>query len=205
VAISDWQRIIERDGRWTLDRVESGRPADPDVPADLSVFRGFWAPPAAVLYRRSVWQRVGEWRQTLPVIQDARFLLDAARVEGGFVHVPGVGARYRQHRDGSLSTGGQARFWWDVLRNACEVETLWTEGQSLDEPRRAALADAYAGCARVGFVVDRTLFDASRAELERFGAYPLPRFVRASVWLNRVAGYRAARTALAPFCREAGA
>src|SRR5262249_6668979 len=70
VAISDWQRRQDREGRWEPGRVESGRLPDAATPADLQIFRGFWAPPAAILYRRSVCDRIGDWHGALPVIQD---------------------------------------------------------------------------------------------------------------------------------------
>jgi glycosyltransferase involved in cell wall biosynthesis len=199
VAISDWQRLERKGSRWTPAKVESSRLSDVGVPPDLAVFQGYWAPPAAILYRRSVWERIGAWRETLPVIQDARFLLDAARLESTFVHVPGVGARYRQHDRSSLSTKNAAAFWRDVLQNAREVEGLWSSERQLDGRRRAALASAYADCARVGFARDRRLFEESGVELQRFHDFSPSRLVRAAVLIDRIAGYRAARALLAPF------
>jgi hypothetical protein len=196
VAISDWLRIAERAGAWEVVKTESGALPRPEVAGDLQVLGAFWAPPAAILYRRHVVERIGGWRETLPVIQDARFLLDAARVGGRFVHVAGVGARYRQHAAGSLSTGNKVRFWRDVLTNAREVEALWQAANRLDADHRAALADVYAQCARVGFVEDRGLFDDSRADLRRFPDFTPARFVRAAIAADRVVGYRAARAVL---------
>jgi glycosyltransferase involved in cell wall biosynthesis len=201
VVISDWQRLIGQDGGWQPAKVESGRISDDSVPLDLQVFRGFWAPPAAILYRRSVVLRIGGWRESLPVIQDARFLLDAARVGGRFVHVSGVGALYRQHTGTSLSTGGTARFWSDVLQNTREVEELWKDAGRFDAVHRSAIADAYAHTTRVGFVHERTLFFAARAELNRFPEQVPSPFLRVALLLARLAGYAPARRLLSPFCR----
>ena len=193
LVISDWQRMTEHDGNWEVATTESGRlPAD-GLPADLQVFRGFWAPPAAMLYRRSLCERIGGWRETLPVIQDARFLLDAARVGGRIAHVPGVGARYRQHGTNSLSTRGPADFWRDVLRNTQEVEALWRTDNRVDVAHLSAIAAAYGHCARVGFVHDRDLFEAGLVELNRFPEFGHPRFLRVASVLTRVVGYDAAR------------
>lgn len=201
IAISGWQRMVERDGTWGDGAVEEGRWPETTEPADLVVFKGFWAPAAALLYRRSLCDRIGGWRETLPVIQDARYLLDAVRVGGRVTHVPGVGARYRQHAGNSVSTSGAAAFWWDVLRNAREVEALWRADGCLDASHRAALAEAYALCARTGFTHDRELFEAGRAELNRFAEVALPRLLRAAGALTRLLGYARARAILAPYCR----
>ena len=55
----------------------------------------FWAPPAALLYRREIVDRIAGWPAGLPVIQDARYLFEAARHQARFVYVSGVGAYYR--------------------------------------------------------------------------------------------------------------
>jgi len=201
VAVSGWQRLEPAGGAWSPGKIESGWLPDGRPPGDLDIFRGFWAPPAAILYRRALCERIGGWRETLPVIQDARFLLDAARVGGKFVHVPGVGARYRQHADGSLSTANPARFWRDVLQNSREVEQLWHSAGRLDAGRRDALAGAYGHSARVGFVHDRELFASASAEVRRFAPTSPSRFLRTATVLSRLAGYRAARTVLSPWCR----
>jgi glycosyltransferase involved in cell wall biosynthesis len=197
VAISDWQRLEDLDGEWRpTGRIESGRLPDAESGADLAIFRGFWAPPAAILYRRSLCERIAGWRGSLPVIQDARYLFDAARLSGRFVHVPGVGAQYRQHRHGSLSSDHAATFWRDVLTNTRDVERLWQHDGLLDQSHYDALAEAYALCTRVGFMHDRPLFEASRRELRRFRSHAPPRFLRAAFLLTRLVGYESARTML---------
>jgi glycosyltransferase involved in cell wall biosynthesis len=197
VAISDWQRLVEDGGTWCPGRIESGRL--PPGAADLIVFRGFWAPPAAILYRRTIVDRIGGWSDALPVIQDARFLFDAARASGAFAHVPGVGAHYRQHRTHSLSSRDQARFWRDVLHNSRDVERLWRSSGAWDAEHQAAVAGAYEHCARIGLVEDQALFEAARLELDRLEETPRGSLIRAADVLTRVAGYEAARALLAPF------
>ena len=201
VAISDWQRLAEQNGSWQLTKIESGRMADDGAPLDLQIFRGFWAPPAAILYRRPIVRRIDGWMESLPVIQDARFLLDAARVGGKFVHVPGVGAVYRQHTQASLSSGSTTRFWRDVLQNTREVEQLWQDAGRFDAVHRAAIADAFACTTRIGFIHDRALFDAARTELDRFPEQALSSFMRVALPLARLTGYGPARRLLSHFCR----
>lgn len=196
VAISDWRRLRVRRGGWQPGEVESGQLPGSGEPPDLSVFRGFWAPPAAILYRRAICERIGPWREDLPIIQDARFLFDAARLGARIVHVEGVGASYRQHDANSVSTRSPAAFWRDVLKNSRDVEHLWADEHRLDPRHRMALAGAYDTCARVGFAHDRGLFEDASTELERFPEHPLPRFLRAASWLTRTVGYRMARPML---------
>jgi hypothetical protein len=201
VAISGWMRLTEMGGEWRPGTTESGWPADEHAPTDLEVFRGFWAPPAAIMYRREIALATGGWRETLPVIQDARFLLDAARVGGRFTHVTGVGAQYREHAGGSLSTSDPARFWRDVLVNATEVEALWRRAGPLDADRSGALAGAYGHSARMGFIHDRNLMAEARRELGRFPEAGPSRFLRVAFALSDTLGPRIARILLAPWCR----
>jgi hypothetical protein len=95
----------------------------------------FWVPPAAILYRRDIVNRIGGWRQNLPVIQDARFLFDAAAQNAKFVHLPGVGALYRV-RTNSLSRRSRAGFIRDCVVNAGEIQSYWQSKSALT-PRRA--------------------------------------------------------------------
>jgi len=98
----------------------------------------FWAPPAAILYRRWVVDRIGQWNTRLPVIQDARFLFDAARVGARFTRVEGIGALYRISDD-SLSRRSSERFIRDCYVNATEIEAIWQDSGQLTEVRRQEL------------------------------------------------------------------
>ncbi|MCC7007753.1 MAG: glycosyltransferase family 2 protein [Acidobacteria bacterium] len=196
VAISDWRRLVPSERGWCASKTEVGDLASLAPPWDLRVFEGFWAPPAAILYRRSVFEAVGQWHDGLPVIQDARFLFDAVRHGARPVHVHGVGADYRQHGAGSLSSASASRFWGDVYRNALEVETMWRETNELDAPHRRALADAYALCARTSVAADQELFAQSCAALRRFADHHRSRFGRAAAALSGWFGASVARTVL---------
>ena len=68
------------------------------------------------MYRRSLVEKIGGFREDLPVIQDARFLFDAAYHGARFAHSAHVGARYRISPQ-SLSRRDPARFWRDALLN----------------------------------------------------------------------------------------
>jgi glycosyltransferase involved in cell wall biosynthesis len=118
----------------------------------------FWAPPAALLYRKKVVDRIGGWNPRLPVIQDARFIFDAARLGARFTRVEGVGALYRVSDD-SLSRRSPARFVRDCFVNATEIEAIWRSGGQLTEGRRRELNRIWSYLATATF----------RANLPEFG------------------------------------
>jgi hypothetical protein len=81
------------------------------------------------------------------------------------------------------------------------VEQLWRDAGRFDAIHRRAIADAYGLSTRIGFVQERALFAAARAELARFPEQRPSRFLKVSLILARMTGYRPARLLLSPFCR----
>ncbi len=159
VAYSDWQELDSgQAGGEIKGKVVARRIEDIDDDPEIAVFTDFWAPPAALLYRRDIVDKIGGWNESLPIIQDARFLLDAARHGAKFVHVPGVGAYYRVHRDMSLSRRDPAAFVRDVYDNASDIEAHWSTHGGLTDTRRHALARVYSYTARGFFLNDSTMF-----------------------------------------------
>jgi glycosyltransferase involved in cell wall biosynthesis len=193
VGCGDWRRLSPgAEGSWTSGNLEvADFRRHADAP-DLAVIRGFWAPPAALLYRRSIVERAGGWNPGLPVVQDARLLFDAAFFGGRFEHVEGENAHYRQHAAGSLSSRSSARFWGDVLTNNREIEAALSAAGRMDEPRRKAVSANYALGARVAFPIDRDLYRANLDELRRFTDQPWSRYLRAATALEWLFGHRTA-------------
>jgi glycosyltransferase involved in cell wall biosynthesis len=197
VACGDWRRLIQdKKGGWELGALEVADFRRFGETNDLAVLNGFWAPPAALLYRRSAAERTGGWNRALPVIQDVRFLFDVAYLGGQFVHVSGDGAHYRQHGAGSLSSRSSVRFWSDVLRNNLEIERLLQGAGKLDSARRVALGRSYALGTRVSFTIDRDLFHANLSELKRFSDQPRSKYLRAAMGLERILGHNLAVKAM---------
>jgi glycosyltransferase involved in cell wall biosynthesis len=144
VAYTDWQQfMIGPDGvirpgnviAQPLNRLGN----DPEAACACSTF---WAPPAAILYRRWVVDAIGEWNTRLPVIQDARFIFDAARVGARFTHIDGIGALYRVSGD-SLSRRSSRSFIKDCFVNALEIEAIWRKDGKLTDTRREALVQIW--------------------------------------------------------------
>lgn len=159
VAYSDWQRFeMDAAGSRRLGEIVARRIEDVDPDAEIACATDFWAPPAALLYRRRIVGAIGGWNERLPVIQDARFLFDAARHGARFVHVPGVSALYR-HAASSLSRGSERAFMLDCYRNGMEIQSLWETEGALTPVRQAALAGIFDMTARAFFQFGMPEFD----------------------------------------------
>lgn len=159
---------------------------------DIDIFTGAWWPPGAVLYRRAIVDRIGGFRLDLPVIQDARFLLDAARLGARFASVEEPGLRYRIHGATSLSRRDPRAFAEDRYRNALDVQAEWTSARALDDERRRALVEVFGAIARDLFPIDRGRFEDVLARIHALdpGYRPAaPATLRA---LSGVVGYRSA-------------
>jgi len=146
VVLCDWQEFSERSGAVELGPIRSIDMEALSRDAELACATNSWATTAALMYRRSLVEKIGGFRSDLPVIQDARFLFDASFQGARFAHCPHVGAQYRTQA-GSLSRSNPARFWRDVLTNAKQIEQLWS-GKGLSAARRLALAEIYNTAAR---------------------------------------------------------
>jgi glycosyltransferase involved in cell wall biosynthesis len=158
---------------------------------DVDLFTRCWWPPGALLYRRKIVDRVGPWREDLPIIQDARFALDAAVAGARFVHVHGVGLRYRQTPD-SLSHRDPLAFVLDRLRNARRAEEEGRAAGTLAQARRRALVDVYGSLARSLFVGDRARFHEVYAHLLELDPAFRPSGPPALRRLSALMGYPAA-------------
>ncbi|WP_017314700.1 glycosyltransferase family 2 protein [Mastigocladopsis repens] len=159
VAYSDWQRLEENEkGEFLPGAVIARKIEDVHPDPQIALFTDFWSPPAALLYRRQIVNAIGSWNESLSIIQDARFFLDAALMGANFVYVPEVGADYRVHKSNSLSKRNPRRFVEDVYRNACQVEAFWKANGGLTKNRCHALAKVYSYTARSLFMGEQDLF-----------------------------------------------
>ena len=121
----------------------------------------FWVPPAAILYRRELVEKIGSWHPNLPVIQDARFLFDAAAQGARFLHVPETGAFYSM-RGKSLSRQNHANFVRDCFLNAQEIEWHWRKRDSLTPRRMEILRSMYRHAAIAALTNGAPEFDRAR-------------------------------------------
>ena len=171
VAHTDWRRL-EPDGAGGFVPGEIRRPDVDSIERDAEAVTAtseFWAPPAALLYRREIVERIGDWPANLPVIQDARYLFEAAHRGARFVHVPGIGASYRVS-PGSLSNRNQDRFVRDCAVNAGEIEAIWRADSALSPVRQAALVRIWANIANTALLEGLDEFEAARLGYNRAAA-----------------------------------
>jgi glycosyltransferase involved in cell wall biosynthesis len=176
VAYGDWQELkVQSDSSIALGRLVE---REIQKRAEIALFTDFWCPPAAYLFRRRIVEKVGAWNERLPIIQDARFVLDCALHGGHFVYCPGVAALYRVHTSGSVSTRDPIAFVRDCLTNAQEVEQWWRAHGGLDGERQNALQKVYQYTARASFEHDKTTFVAACQMLEHLD----PHFVPPGPW-----------------------
>jgi glycosyltransferase involved in cell wall biosynthesis len=181
VAYTDWQNIVQhRDGGYQFGEiiVLSDVPIEHD--SEAACANSFWAPPAALLYRRQLVDRIG-WHPQLPIIQDARFLFDAAANGARFVHVPDVGAHYRISA-GSLSRN-MAQFIRDCFINAQEIETHWRQKGVLSETRQEALTAMWGHVAVGAFRQGMAEFSAARRAYNRVSRR---RALIEAMWMLRI-------------------
>jgi glycosyltransferase involved in cell wall biosynthesis len=198
VAYCDWVRW-EPDAAGVFRETEVVAERLGDRP-DVDLFTRRWWPPGALLYRRAIVDRLGPWREDLPIVQDARFALDAAVAGARFVHVPGVGLRYRQ-MPGSLSRRDPQAFLLDRLRNARTAEAEWRAAGTLDDARRRALVEVYGGLARGLFTSDRARFHEVYAHLLTLDPAFRPSRPASLRRLSAVIGYPAAEHVAAAWRR----
>lgn len=193
VAYCDWQKLCEDvGGGFAPGEVVARSMEDVHARPEIALFTNFWAPPAALLYRRKVVDAIGGWNLTLPVIQDARFALDAAFVGARFVHVPGVGADYRVLRGSTtLSTRDPARFVLDCFHNACQVEEIWRARGELDDEQINALKIVLGQTARFFYEKNRLQFKEIYLKLKNLDADYLPASKKLAL-LSKLIGYEQA-------------
>lgn len=192
IAYSDWQRLVEvEDGSFKVGEIVARCIEDIHPIPEIALFTSFWAPPAALLYRTSIVNAIGAWNESLPVIQDARFLLDAALVGGKFVYVPGIGADYRVH-NASLSKRNPLAFVQDCYCNASQVEEIWRSKGGITLERRTALLQGYGQVARFFFEHHRVKFDEVLQKIYQLEPDYLPSGPKGLRFLARWVGYRTA-------------
>jgi glycosyltransferase involved in cell wall biosynthesis len=191
IAYGDWQKLIPvHDGAFEAGPVIR---RNMQGPAELGLFTDFWCPPAAYLFRREIVETVN-WNLGLPIIQDARFVLDCALAGARFVYTPGIAAQYRVHKSNSVSSRDATAFVRDCLKNAIEVEQWWMEHGGVTPERRNALLQVYGYVGRASFEKDRPTFDTACSALERLKPGYVPESPRHLAVLSRLAGYRRAES-----------
>lgn len=190
VAYCGWQKLEQgRNGQFTPADV-TDRPIEAVHPdPEIALFTDFWCPPAALLYSRRIVEKIGCWNESLSIIQDARFLLDATLLGGRFTYVPGVSAYYRVHGSQSLSRKNHQAFVKDCFHNACQIEEFWHSHGGITSDRQQALLKVYGQAARFFFEYDRRFFYEILNKIHRLEPQYLPESPKSLRLLSRWFGY----------------
>ena len=114
--------------------------------SELKILVDQWCPPACLLFKRSIVERIGKWNLNLPIIQDARYLFDAANLGARFVSTDEVVAYYRINNSRSLSSNNYEAFINDVYRNIVEIVDLWREDLLIDSEKKIAVIKVLRYC-----------------------------------------------------------
>jgi glycosyltransferase involved in cell wall biosynthesis len=195
VAYSNWQKLEEQsDHTFEPGNIVAKTIAEIHADPQIALFSDFWAPPAALLYRRRIIEKIGSWNETLPIIQDARFFLDAALWHGTFVHVPETLAIYRVHQTSSLSKSNKFAFILDCYVNACQVQEFWQARDGITIERKIALLKVYGQVARFFFEHDRAKFHEILLRLYQLDLNYLPTEPQSLRFFSQWLGYEQAES-----------
>lgn len=152
VAYGNWVKFKEYENTFQeLEVVEKEMIAD----VAIELFTDFWVPPAAMLYTKQIAQKIGSWNLTLPIIQDARYALDAALAGAVFVYTPIRSAYYRISDNSSLSTKNKFAFVNDCFENAKQIDKMWNKSYINSPERKAAVIKVLRYCISEFSVLDK--------------------------------------------------
>ena len=153
VAYGDWMKFTEIDLVYKELEIVS---REMRLRPEIELITDFWTPLAALLYTRRIANKIGGWNTSLPVIQDARYALDAAIHQANFIYTPGVMGYYRVHETGSLSTRNRFNFMNDCLENAKQVDAIWRNDYSNDLEKKMAIINVLRFCINEFSILDKS-------------------------------------------------
>lgn len=188
VAYGDWQKFkndfnSEIQYLELISRSIKGRP-------EIELFSSFWCPLAAILYSRSMCNKIGGWKVNLPIIQDARYFLDAALHNAKLIYTPGVMAYYHVHESGSLSTNNKLKFINDCFTNAKEIYMYWKDDLNRDLEKKNAIIDVLRYCINEFSRIDYKAFNECIDMLLEIEPNYLPKKSASMNMLSKILGYR---------------
>lgn len=186
IAYGDVEKFSEINNQIkTESLIEGTILGDPET----TIFKSFWRPPAAILYKRSLIEKI-TWSKNLPVIQDARYLLDAVFIGGKLVYTPGIVAKYRINQSQSLSQRSNLEFVKDCFLNTSEVYKIWQNDLEKNPLKKAALIESLRYCITEFSITDRTLFNLAIDLLLKIAPNYIPQKSIMVKKLSQIFGYR---------------
>lgn len=191
VAYGDWMRFTENDFVYKeLEMVEREMNLRPEI----ELITDFWTPLAALLYTRTIANKIGGWNTALPVIQDARYALDAAIHQAKFIYTPGVMGYYRVHETGSLSTRNRFNFMNDCLENAKQIDAIWRKEYSTDLEKKKAIINVLRFCVNEFSILDKSKHKEAVSLILDIDSKFIPENSKLLRTMSKLLGYRTAET-----------
>ncbi len=191
VAYGDWMRFTENDFVYKeLEMVEREMALRPEI----ELITDFWTPLAALLYTRTIANKIGGWNTALPVIQDARYALDAAIHQAKFIYTPGVMGYYRVHETGSLSTRNRFNFMNDCLENAKQIDAIWRKEYSTDLEKKKAIINVLRFCVNEFSILDKSKHKEAVSLILDIDSKFIPENSKLLRTMSKLLGYRTAET-----------
>jgi len=195
IAYGDWQKFSEKNNIKTLlEKTERQIKGNEEI----ALFTDFWCPPAAILYSKNIVDKIGTWNMDLPIIQDARYFLDAAIQKGKFIYTKGIMAEYRVSEGTSLSQRhGEVKFVKDVFTNAKQVHQLWQNDLVINKDKANALIECYRYCIHTfGIHDENNFFEEAISKIYEIEPHFIPQKSKPMKYLSKMVGYaRAERLA----------
>lgn len=187
VAYGDWIKFTEDDSVYkelkTVKRSMKKRP-------EIELLTDFWVPLAGLLYTRNIVDKIGDWNTALPIIQDARYALDAAIHGAKFVYTEGNMAYYRVHNSGSLSTLSRVLFMTDCLHNAIQIDKIWRNDYDKDIEKKEAVISVLRFCINEFSGVDKLKHKQALDLILDIDPNYIPNGSKALSILSKLMGYR---------------
>lgn len=187
VVTCDWQEFIDYGTGMEYGPVKSADVMALGADAEVACATHWKPAVGGLMYRRTLFEKIGGFREDLAVVEDARFLFDAAYHGARFAHASHVGAQIRVLPH-SLSRRDPALFWRCCLLNGKQIEALWRARGALSPRQLAALADIFNGAAHGLFRAGDPSFHQALAAL-RASHLPIGRRNRLAELVTDAAGH----------------
>lgn len=187
VAYGDYTKF-----KWQSEQLVELNRVSPEIIANpiIESFDGFWCPPAALLYTRGICEKIGDWNSRLPIIQDARYIFDAAMHGAKFVKTKSLTSYYHIGNGDSLSTRNILAFVMDCFVNTKEVKSLWQT--ELNDEKKAVLIKSLRYCVNEFSILQPKLVNEVIDVILELEPNYVPQQGVGLRLLSKIFGYRAA-------------
>lgn len=183
VAYGDYQRLLPAEaGDFAAGDIVRRDLREFSEDLETAVIQGFWLPPAGLLYRRELVEKIGGFDPAYPIVQDHIFMFEAARRSQHWVKAAGVVAFYREHGR-SLSKKDASAFYDELQISARDIDLLWQSEGEVNRVRSMALLKKYFRAATFFYERDRDKFN----QIWKYIRHHDPKFVPPSTLPLRLA------------------